>query len=181
MNHIYFIFQKNIPNKCKIGYSGDPVDRCINLQTGNPNQLSIYRYIETQKPKKVEKYIHSQLKMLNIKGEWFMVSRKMVDHIISTTDFDNLKLKEKEKPKILSAQCKPIMSNKIYQCDLCKKIFKHRASYWKHTTKKKTSCITQEECVKLSKELYNCQSKLQAQQTEINWLKEIVKKEFKTH
>jgi uncharacterized C2H2 Zn-finger protein len=47
-----------------------------------------------------------------------------------------------------------------YRCQLCGKTFKHYPNYWKHVKKKKTSCITREETLKINNELTMDKSKL---------------------
>ena len=160
MHYVYFIFQNNIPNQCKIGYTGDCLSRCCGLQTGNPNPLVVYRHIETNCPKKLEKYIHSQLKIFHINGEWYMITKELVDHVIESINVEELELKQKPKiPKMEKTQKmdhkntndkqKPL--NPKHYCDICKTQFASYKNYWKHK-KRKNLCLSREQYQKLIKE-----------------------------
>ena len=56
-------------NKCKIGYSGAPEKRLLQLQTGNPFQLSLEKTI----PGTIEEEfrIHKIFEFYRLEGEWF--------------------------------------------------------------------------------------------------------------
>lgn len=59
--------------KFKIGMTRqkDINKRIKELQTGNPNEIWLHTYYETDFPLKIEKMLHFRHKMSNIKNEWF--------------------------------------------------------------------------------------------------------------
>lgn len=48
--------------------------RVAELQTGNPNEIWIHSYYETQYPLKIEKMMHGRHASSNVKNEWFDLS-----------------------------------------------------------------------------------------------------------
>ena len=170
MAYIYFIFQENIPNKCKIGYTTDCPSRLSGLNVGNPDELDIYHYIKTSKEngRPLEKYIHSLVKGLNIKGEWFMLSKKTVDHLILSTDFEKLDLK----PKIKITKNLPLdVNRKRWKCDLCNFEFSTNSNYNKHK-KKKSSCLSNEQVYKMQTKIKKQKEKLEDKDIKIKNLSE---------
>lgn len=72
MYYLYVI--GNDTNRQKIGISKDVDKRLKNLQTGNPDKLTIHYKIECPTIKhtlKLEKKIHSELSYKRLSGEWF--------------------------------------------------------------------------------------------------------------
>ena len=59
--------------KFKIGMTKqkDINKRIKELQTGNPNEIWLHSYYETDNPLKIEKMMHSKHHLSNIKNEWF--------------------------------------------------------------------------------------------------------------
>jgi len=86
--YVYFIACKD-PNyrisnpHMKIGWTTDLRGRLISIQTGSPVELSIMGYIETEEPKKLERYFHTLFKKDRKHGEWFDVNRSMIAKINS--------------------------------------------------------------------------------------------------
>ena len=78
----------------------------------------------------------------------------------------------------------------IYQCELCKRTFTNKGSYWRHSNRKKTFCLTKERCQEIVEENQVSKCKLsyfeiktqkqreviQKKQTEISKLKTLVSK-----
>lgn len=62
--------------KFKIGMTKqkDINKRIKELQTGNPNEIWLHSYYETDNPLKIEKLMHAKHHMTNIKNEWFDLS-----------------------------------------------------------------------------------------------------------
>lgn len=72
MYYLYVI--GNNTNRQKIGISKDVDKRLKNLQTGNPDKLTIHYKIECPTIKdtlKLEKKIHAELSYKRLSGEWF--------------------------------------------------------------------------------------------------------------
>jgi len=59
--------------KFKIGMTRQPSieKRISELQTGNPDEIFISSWYETEYPEKVEKMMHTKYKMSNYRNEWF--------------------------------------------------------------------------------------------------------------
>lgn len=81
---IYVIVELETAN-CKVGYSRNPDKRLRELQTGNPNTLSILCTLEGDKPD--ERMIHDKWKDVHMKGEWFSYNEKFVDWLYSPTGY----------------------------------------------------------------------------------------------
>ena len=63
---------------CKIGYSKNPENRLIQLQTGNPFSLELVTSIEGGLKK--EKLIHKFFKKYKLSGEWFSYNQDIKDY-----------------------------------------------------------------------------------------------------
>ena len=50
------------------------MNRIKELQTGNPNEIWLHSYFETEYPNKIEKMMHARHASSNIKNEWFDMS-----------------------------------------------------------------------------------------------------------
>jgi len=70
---VYFIIS-GANNKIKIGLTRCLLKRVRELQTGNPQQLEIIGYIETDDMYKLERIFHKYLADSRISGEWFDLS-----------------------------------------------------------------------------------------------------------
>jgi hypothetical protein len=64
---------------CKIGYSKHPDKRLLELQTGNPEKLTLVRRYKGFKA--LEKHIHFRYKHLNVKNEWFKYSIELLEDL----------------------------------------------------------------------------------------------------
>jgi Meiotically up-regulated gene 113 len=86
MPFVYFIHEEcEDPKVFKIGKTSlHPADRCEQLQTGNPRKLIIYRWIEIpvecdKTHSEIEEALHKEHVAAHIRGEWFYVTRDMID------------------------------------------------------------------------------------------------------
>lgn len=80
MPFVYFIHEDGFIDCFKIGKTSMyPADRCVQLQTGNPRKLVIYRWIELENHSRVEEYLHAKYASVHIRGEWFHVSKDTID------------------------------------------------------------------------------------------------------
>ena len=83
MRYVYLILEGNIHGEelYKIGITkNDPQLRVKQLQTGNPNQVSLLHAYESKNYKKVEQWMHrkhAQSKTL-AKNEWFNLTDEQV-------------------------------------------------------------------------------------------------------
>lgn len=58
----------------KIGYTTQtPIARLRELQTGNPRQLKIVRYVEIENAYRVEQLLHQVLGKWHVTREWFNI------------------------------------------------------------------------------------------------------------
>ena len=79
MGYVYLILEVNHngEERYKIGISkNEPLKRLKQLQTGNPNNLSIIQTYESKDYKKIEKWFHGRysLKKTDAKNEWFKLT-----------------------------------------------------------------------------------------------------------
>ena len=86
MFYVYCIGQVNEDHTvktviCKIGSSKHPESRLHQLQTANPHKLVLLYVVETPKYKEFEKYAHKFLKIYNLNGEWFEISKEKLDFL----------------------------------------------------------------------------------------------------
>lgn len=60
----------------KLGYSKHPEKRLKQLQTGNPDALSLFHCeeVEVENIRRAEKNLHNLLGAQRLKGEWFELS-----------------------------------------------------------------------------------------------------------
>jgi hypothetical protein len=70
----------------KIGYTGDPQGRLVNLQVSQAVELKLFyeERTETDKAKVIEKLIHRQIAHKRVRGEWFNVT---LDEAISEVKY----------------------------------------------------------------------------------------------
>ena len=84
INYLYAIIdQKN--QLVKIGYAKDPAKRCAQLQTGNPNPLSVIWKVEVEesRAKLVETKIHKEYNYKRVRGEWFKMSEQEATDVLN--------------------------------------------------------------------------------------------------
>jgi hypothetical protein len=63
----------------KIGFSKNPQDRIIKLQTASPFKLTLMRTVPGNK--KLETELHARFRHLKSHGEWFRGERELRQHI----------------------------------------------------------------------------------------------------
>lgn len=77
-----FIYIITDGTNIKIGNSKDPQKRCKQLQTSNPNNLSIVGFYPSDTPQLAEKLIHKRLSEYQVLGEWFDLEPKRAISLI---------------------------------------------------------------------------------------------------
>jgi hypothetical protein len=78
---VYFIQAKN-SKKVKIGRAVDPEKRLKELQTGNPEELSILGLIDCESIYEAdcrEEQLHKEFQHLRLQGEWFDFGPEIID------------------------------------------------------------------------------------------------------
>ena len=76
MGYVYLLCDGE---KFKIGMTKNKIEkRVAELQTGNPNEIWVHSYYETQYPLKIEKMMHGRHASSNVKNEWFDLSVEQV-------------------------------------------------------------------------------------------------------
>jgi predicted DNA-binding protein (UPF0251 family) len=66
----------------KIGISQDIEKRIKSMKTDNPLEIELLFYKKIKNVRKVESFLHKQLKEYNVKNEWFKLDKKITDRII---------------------------------------------------------------------------------------------------
>ncbi len=82
----------------KIGKSDNPVKRLNELQTGNPHKLFLYGVIENVNVE-LENKLHRIMKPLQMEGEWFKLTDKLIQFMVSKTDHISYDYKVTHKTK----------------------------------------------------------------------------------
>ena len=151
---VYFIFQKGDDTRCKIGKSIHPNKRKTQLQTGNPDELYIYKTIIGYTS--IEGKLHSKFKEKQIRNtEWFYLSKEDVNVIVDkhneeelpkiNTNQENIEDKhiEKDLPKINTNQedvedkhNEEELPKMSYICKKCQKSFTSQRYLKQHQNKK---------------------------------------------
>lgn len=78
----------------KIGKTGTPKQRFINIQSGCPFDLSLWMSIRTPMADEIEKVLHGKMKHCRTRGEWFSPSASDLDELISFFHLTNANVKE---------------------------------------------------------------------------------------
>lgn len=82
--NIYFI--GNVEKReVKIGRSNNPQKRLAELQTANSQNLVLYGVIDNVTPE-LENSLHKILSSIRLKGEWFKLTDKLIQFMVSRTD-----------------------------------------------------------------------------------------------
>jgi len=74
-----YVIVNNSNTYCKIGYSKNPKKRLVELQTGNPEKLSLLRTYNGFIA--LEKHIHLKYKHLKLHNEWFLYSDNLLEDL----------------------------------------------------------------------------------------------------
>jgi hypothetical protein len=91
-----YVIVNNSNTCCKIGYSKNPNKRLIELQTGNPEKLSLLRTYNGFIA--LEKHIYLRYKHLKIHNEWFIYSNNLLKDL--DENFSNIKIEEEHEYSI---------------------------------------------------------------------------------
>jgi predicted GIY-YIG superfamily endonuclease len=69
----------------KLGYARDPQKRCAQLQTGNPNVLSVVWSVAISKSRArlVEQKIHQEYNHKRVRREWFKMSAVEAEQVLN--------------------------------------------------------------------------------------------------
>ena len=82
MGYVYLLLQIDFDGNesYKIGITkNDPILRCKQLQTGNPNKISVHRKYETKNYLKVERWLHRKYQTrTEAKNEWRTLTDEQV-------------------------------------------------------------------------------------------------------
>ena len=77
MGYVYLLLQYDSDNHetYKIGITKRDINKRISeLQTGNPNKITLIKSYESDNYLKIESWLHKKFKPKNEKGEWFNLS-----------------------------------------------------------------------------------------------------------
>lgn len=79
VGYLYFIGNGEGP--IKVGITrGLPIERCRDLQTGNPQKLKVLFSMKTINPEATEAHMHDMLSQFHVGGEWYQ--RDAVEFLI---------------------------------------------------------------------------------------------------
>jgi len=87
INYLYAIADHS-NQLIKLGYAKDPQKRCLQLQTGNPNVLSVIWAVPVDhvKARLVEQKVHKEYNYKRSRGEWFKMTeseaKQILDHAV---------------------------------------------------------------------------------------------------
>lgn len=89
MGYVYLILEVNQEGEelHKIGITKHEVGKRVKqLQTGNPNQISVLKYYESKNYKKVERWLHTRYSLSKTlaNNEWFKLTNEEVLSFIDT-------------------------------------------------------------------------------------------------
>lgn len=75
MSWIYLIGQRDVPNRFKIGVTKGTIEKRLKkLQTGNAEELYLYKKFQTETPFTLEKMLHRNYASDRMVGEWFFLN-----------------------------------------------------------------------------------------------------------
>jgi hypothetical protein len=74
MNGYVYVIVDNVNQRFKIGSAKYPSQRLKQLQTGNPNKLSIALRIPSTNMEQLEDELQAQYKHRKIRGEWYKLT-----------------------------------------------------------------------------------------------------------
>lgn len=85
--YVYLIKEESDLKRYKIGVTRrDIKTRLTELQTGNPNKLSIISVFKTEYPYELETSLHNYYSYYNINNEWFNLSDDMIESFNSVCE-----------------------------------------------------------------------------------------------
>ncbi len=169
---VYFIFQQGDDKRCKIGKSVNPSNRKDQLQTGNPDELYVYKTLVGYSS--LESTLHKKFKEKRIRNtEWFYLTKEEVDIVIqeytpvkkfkksmvlNNSAFEKGGNTKKVTKNVICEKCnkgfednahlkrhlqKQVPCDKIFKCEKCEKVFPNQSSLSRHD-QRKTECIMTE-------------------------------------
>lgn len=84
--YVYLLksYNEELGDVYKIGITKNNIDeRLMNLNTGNPNEISIQEIYECKiAPRTLEARLHKAYNYCRVKGEWFNLSQEDIDNFI---------------------------------------------------------------------------------------------------
>lgn len=110
----YYVYVIKNKDRCKVGVSGDPSRRLKQLQTSNPDKLTLASSVlmsSKQQAYYIESYIHDKFKRYKIRGEWF----KNIDPSVFSDNIRKIKVKHDSNVEY---------KRKSYQEDILKEVGK---------------------------------------------------------
>ena len=137
---VYFIFRKDKERKCKIGKSIDPSNRIKGLQTGNHNELYIYKTLKGYD--KLERMLHNYFAEYRIrKTEWFDITLEDVDDVVD--QYNMFEAMDEEKDNILDEGSLDEIEDQINEGVLVEEIIETRTTrkYVNRTNNESFVCI----------------------------------------
>jgi hypothetical protein len=66
----------------KIGISQNIEKRIKSMETDNPHKIELLFYQKIENARKIESFLHKQLKEHNVKNEWFKLNKRAINKII---------------------------------------------------------------------------------------------------
>ncbi len=118
---VYFIFQQGDDKRCKIGKSVNPSNRKDQLQTGNPDELYVYKTLVGYSS--LESTLHKKFKEKRIRNtEWFYLTKEEVDMVIQ--EYTPVEKSEQT--------AKRIVLNNTFTCEMCNNKFSNKQNLNKH-------------------------------------------------
>ena len=81
-NFLYFIHEEGDLTQFKIGFTTNLEQRLSSLQIGNPRKLVVYKTISNSSIKK-EKEMQDFFASYHIRGEWYRITRDMIDVVVT--------------------------------------------------------------------------------------------------
>jgi hypothetical protein len=96
---VYVINQIN-SNYVKIGITQHIDCRFNNLQSSNPNQLEICTHVEVFSYKEVEKALHFIYSENHVRGEWFELTPKQINHLVLNLENSPLEINYNQESKV---------------------------------------------------------------------------------
>ena len=79
LGYVYFMGSASLPDRIKIGFARDPVQRRLGLETGSPVDLMLLAIMPGTKES--ETYVQKLFKKYCLKGEWFSAVPEIWDFI----------------------------------------------------------------------------------------------------
>ena len=83
LRRVYFIREIGTNCRYKIGITTRPLkERLAELQTGNPDDLEVYRSVVYHDPRELETFLHDMFSVQQIRNEWYKLTATRIDEIV---------------------------------------------------------------------------------------------------